>query len=250
MFMRFNDTIPWDKLLKASEFNKLPMEEIPVFANVSIRDQSIKVPSLLSSFMLKKNVYDLLDKTHEDVKKQLADLRKRGEVTPEVRQKALKKAGKILTFDTVQEQQLLNAYNAARNNSLDQHFASIAIQDFYYKYRSLDRKYLEKCIEYCKDDISSLPEMQRIYVEDEMKKILSHQWLSTAEKQKRISEIRPFYANIPAFKRLAIIFEKEKDYNSAISVCDQAISFYGAGDIQSQVLEFSERKQKLINKRK
>lgn len=243
------DTIPWDKLLKASEFNKLPMEETPVFANISIRNQSIKVPSLLSSFMLKKNIYDLLDKTYEDVKKQLSDKRKSGEVVPEAKQTSSKKK-EVLTFDTVQERQLLNAYNSARSNSLDQHFASIAIQDFYYKYRNLDREYIEKCIAYCRDDISKLPEMQRIYIEDEKNRILSYQWLSPAEKKKEISEIKPFYANIPAFKRLAIIYEKEKDYDSAISICDQAISFYAAGDIQSQVTEFTERKQKLLNKRK
>ena len=65
-----------------------------------------------------------------------------------------------------------------------------------------------------------------------------------------ITEIRPFYANIPAFKRLAIIYEKEKDYDSAITICDQAISFYEAGDMQSLALEFSERKQKLLNRKK
>ncbi len=245
-----SDAIPWDKLLKASEFNKLPMEETPVFANVSIREKAVKVPSLLSSFMLKKNVYDLLDKTYEDVKKQLADKRKNGEIPPEAKQTSSKKKAEVLTFDAVQEQQLLSAYNAASNSSLDQHFASIAIQDFYYKYRNLDREYVEKCIAYCRDDISRLPEMQRRYVEDERNKILSYQWLTPAEKQKEIAKIRPFYANIPAFKRLAIIFEKDKDYESAISICDQAISFYAAGDIQSQVAEFSERKQKLLSKKK
>ncbi|GEM_PF-553717 len=244
------DTIPWNKLIKVSEFNKLQMEETPIFANISIRDKSIKVPSLLSSFMLKKNIYDLLDKTYEDVKQQLAEKRKNGEKLPEVKQPStMKKSNEVLTFDDVQEQQLINAYNAARNNSLNQHFASIAIQDFYYKYRNLDRKYLDKCIEYCKDDISKLPEMQRIYIEDEKNKILSYQWLSHEEKQKELSDIRPFYANIPAFKRLAIIYEKEKDYDNAIRICDQAITFYSAGGIQSLVLEFNERKQKLLSKK-
>ena len=124
------------------------------------------------------------------------------------------------------------------------------IPNFYYKYRNYDQKYIVKCVEYCKDDISRLPEIQRLYEEDEKNKILSQQWLSPAEKQKEISEIRPFYADIPAFKRLAIIYEKEKDYDSAISICDQAISYYYSGNIQSQVSEFSERKRKLLNKKK
>jgi hypothetical protein len=68
--------------------------------------------------------------------------------------------------------------------------------------------------------------------------------------QKRIAELKPFYATIPAFKRLAIIYEKRKDFDSAIRICDQAISFYSAGDIRELVVEFSERKQKLLNKKK
>lgn len=95
-----------------------------------------------------------------------------------------------------------------------------------------------------------MPEIQRTYIEDEKNEILSHQWLTPEEKQKQILEIRPFFANIPAFKRLAIIYEKEKDYDSAIRICDYAISFYSSGNLQSQVLEFEERKQKLLNKRK
>lgn len=243
------DTISWDKVLSASDFKKLAMIEIPIFANLSICTKMIKVPSILSSFMLKKKIYDLLDKSYEDVKEQLAEKRKNGETILEVEILPPKRK-EVLTFDTMQEQQLLNAYNSTRVNSLDQHFASISIQDFYYKYRNLDREYLEKCIAYCKDDISKLPEMQRIYIEEEKNKILLRPLLSAEEKQKMISEIRPFFANIPAFKRLAIIYEKEKDYDSAISICDQAILFYEAGGMQSSVLEFSERKQKLLNKKK
>lgn len=246
-----SDTVSWDKLISTSDFNKLPSEETPIFANVSISDKTIKVPSILASFKLKRKIYDLLDKTHEDVKKQLADKRKNGEILPEAEKESkTNKSDEVLAFDSVQEQTLLDAYNSARSNSLDQHFASIYLQKFYYKYRNYDQKYIVKCVEYCKDDISRLPEIQRLYEEDEKNKILSQQWLSPAEKQKEISEIRPFYADIPAFKRLAIIYEKEKDYDSAISICDQAISYYNSGNIQSQVSEFSERKRKLLNKKK
>ena len=244
-------TIPWDKLITSSEFNKLPQEDTPIFANMSIRDKSIKVPSMLASFKLKKSIYDILDKSHEDVKKQLAERKKNGEKTPAAKDSSSKKkTEEVLSFDEVQERLLLRAYNSARSNSLDQHFASISLQNFYYKYRNLGQVYLDKCIDYCKDDISRLPEIQRIYIEDEKKDILSRQWLSATEKQKQIAEIQPFYADIPAFKRLAIIFEKEKDYESATRICDQAISFYSTGNIQSQVAEFEERKQKILNKMK
>lgn len=245
-----SDSIAWSNLFSDSEFKKLPNDEIPIFANVSIMDKTIKVPSLLSSFKFRRTVYDLIDKTHEDVKKQLAAMKKSGEVAQKSgRKNADAKPKEVLSFDPVTERDLLNVYNQAKNNSLDQHFASIALQDFYYKYRSLDRMYLDKCVSYCKDDISRLPDIQRVYIDEERKKISSQLWLSQEEKRKEISEIQPFYATIPAFKRLAIIYEKDKDYDSAISICDQAISYYVEGDLQTLVSEFTDRRQKLVNKR-
>lgn len=243
------ESISWDKLITASEFNKLPLKETTIYANVSIMDKSIKVPSLLDSFKFKKKVYDLLEKTHEDVKKKLSDMRKNGEKIKENKQaSSTKKSNEVLSFDTMQESTLLNSYYNARENSLEQHFASIALQDFYYKYRSYGQEYIDKCVSFCRDDISKLPEIQKVYVEDEKAKILSYQWLTAEEKQTEILDIKPFFANIPAFKRLAIIYEKEKDYDKAISICDAAIEFYSSGDMQSAVSEFDERKKKLINK--
>ena len=72
--------------------------------------------------------------------------------------------------------------------------------------------------------------------------------MTAEEKQTEILGIKPFFANIPAFKRLAIIYEKEKDYDKAISICDAAIEFYSSGDMQAAESEFFERKKKLINK--
>lgn len=244
------ESISWDKLITASEFNKLPMKETAIYANVSIMDKSIKVPSMLDSFKFKKKVYDLLEKTHEDVKKILSEMRKSGEKINENNQAtSSKKEKEVLSFDTAQERTLLNNYYESRENSLEQHFASIALQDFYYKYRSLGQEYIDKCVSFCKDDISKLPEMQKVYVEDEKAKLLSCQWLTPEEKQTRLLDIKPFYANIPAFKRLAIIYEKEKDYENAIRICNDAIEFYSSGDMQSVASEFDDRKKKLINKK-
>jgi len=246
-----SDAIPWNRLITNVEFNKLNIKEISIFANMSIMDKFIKVPSMLTSFKLKKSIYDLLDKTHEDVKKQLTEKKRNGEIISESEKTSSKNNTEVvLLFDRVQEQLLLNDYNSKKNNSLKQHFVSISIQDFYYKYRNIDQQYLEKCIEFCKDDISKLQEIQRAYIEEEKNRILSYQWLTPMEKKKEISEIKPFYATIPAFKRLVIIYEKEKKYDSAINICEQAISFYASGDMKSKALEFSERKQKLLSKKK
>ena len=71
------NSIPWNKLLSNSEFKKLPKETVSIYANVSIQDNTIDVPSILSSFNLKRIVYNLLDETHEEVKKRLAEMRKK-----------------------------------------------------------------------------------------------------------------------------------------------------------------------------
>lgn len=244
------DTIPWDKLISNTEFRKLPTEETPIFANVSIWDKTIQVVSLLASFRLKKTIYDLLDKTHEDIKQRLSEMKREGITVSEVAKPfSDKKPKEVQTFDKAQERKLLHDYNMAKDNSLEQHFASIALQDFYYKYRDLDCIYLDKCIEYCQDDIAKLPDIQKKYIEDMRRRTLSYSSsLTPVEIQQKLSSIDPFTGSIPAFKRLAIIYEKRKDYKSAINMCDRAIAYYSSINLQSLVSEFEERRQKLINK--
>ena len=225
-----SDNIPWDKIITKTEFNKLRKEEVMIFANTSIIDKTIRVPSLLSSFKLKKNINDLLNQTHEDVKKELAELRKKDKKTTEYEKKPLTtKPNNQLSFDTALEKELLNKYNNSNKNTIEQHFVSIELQNFYYKYRELDKIYLQKCIEYCIDDILRLDEIQKNY--------------------KRENKNEVFNGNIPAFKRLAIIYEKNKEYEKAISVCEKAIIYYTSINSPTQIEEFSKRLQKLVKKR-
>ena len=60
-----------------SEFKKIKSESIRIFANISLTDFQIKVPIFANSFKLKKNMFDLLEATHEGVKIRLAELRKK-----------------------------------------------------------------------------------------------------------------------------------------------------------------------------
>lgn len=243
------ETVSLNKILSDININKLSIDEIPIFANISIIDKTIKVPSIAACSELKMTLYGLLNRAHEEVKKTLSESKKNGEPIKKASQSSLKeKTNDILLFDSNTESELLKAYTSAKNNSLNQHFASISLQDFYYKYRELDSRYLDKCISYCRDDISRLSAIQKDYVEEEKNKIKSYPWLSDIEKQKKISEIIPFYANIPAFKRLAIVYEKEKEYDLAIDICNQAISYYSSGNFATSVKEFEERRNKIIGK--
>ena len=101
------------------------------------------------------------------------------------------------------------------------------MQDFYYKYRNLDKLYLEKCIKYCLEDIESLKELNNSYIEENIKRLDYLKKINPNEYKKEVSKIKSkkFEGNIPAFKRLSIIYEKEKNYEKAINICQQAIAY-------------------------
>jgi len=56
---------------------------------------------------------------------------------------------------------------------LEKHFKYIAIQNFYYKYRDQDEKYLQKCIDYCFTDTAMLPEIEKAYLQEDTAQIQS-----------------------------------------------------------------------------
>ncbi len=240
--------IQCNDFIKTSEYRKLPTKNETIFANVSIMDNTIDVPLLIHAFNFKRAMNDLLNKTHEDVKKTLGELRK-AEKEPAKKSDIEKEKNKeVLAFDEATEKELLANYNDTLDGSLDEHFASIALQDFYYKYRDVDSEYLMKCIDYCRDDISKLGLINKSYIQGETTRIkeLSF-YYSREEIEERISKIGFFDGTIPAFRRLVIIFEKEKEYEQAIKVCNQAIEYYSKVGLGTKE-EFEERKEKLLKK--
>lgn len=239
------DRLEISKFITRAEWRKLHKQAVPIFANVSIRDKSIDVPLISECFKLKKAAYDLLEQAHEGVKKELSQMRKEGTLPAEKKSKPAKVI-EPLSFDSAQEKELLRQYKSARANAMDRHFALIALQDFYYKYRELDSRDLQMCIDYCNEDITLLPQVQSQYVREEranLQKLASV--YSKKELTERLSAIHAFNGSIPAFKRLAIINEKSKNYARAIGTCNQAIEYYASVDMHDAVAEFEQRKQKL-----
>ena len=231
---RYGDTtVLCNRLISDQEFRSLPQSQLQVFANVSIMDKVVAIPTMTAGVSFKQTVFELLDSAHETVKTQLAYMRKSGsvEVVP-VKKEATSAKEKIVFFDADKEAELLKIYNSKTPNSLDQHFASIDLQNFYYGFRDLGSEYLDKCIFYCLDDISRLPEIQASYRKDE-----------------RYARLGAFNGRIPAYERLAIIYEKQKDYDKAIDICDKACQYYGAIGILEHRDGFIKREQKLIEKR-
>ena len=232
-----SETVLCSNLISEQEFLSLPQNSVNVFANVSImvndsvQDKSIKVPMMTSGQNFRKEVFDLLNATHETVKTQLAEMRKNGDPAATAIKKVPKAEKKPLIFDQAKEAELIDKYIHAPLNSLDQHFACIDLQNFYYGFRDLGPAFLDRCITYCLDDISRLPEIQAVY-----------------RKDPRNANRGPFDGRIPAYERLAIIYEKQKDYEKAIDICEKAIQYYGALGLVNHRDDFETRKQKLAEK--
>ena len=153
-------------------------------------------------------------------------------------------------FDEAAEKELLKTYRTSSKNALDRHFALIQLQNFYYRFRALDDKYIDQCIFYCKEDLNSLSSLQEAHIRDEQKRLEALKGVySKAELAEQYSKIDPFNGIIPAFKRLQIIYEKQKDYAAAIDICNQAIDYYQKVGMYDSAKDFEIRLHKIEAKR-
>ncbi len=231
------------KYLTSSEIKKIKKQDVGIFANMSINDKSISIPLLHENFKLKRQIYNFLEIAHEDVKKKLAEKRKLGENIPI--KNAPKKVKKQIIFDQKQENILLKELSKYKNDPVNKHFSYLNLHNFYYKYRSIGDEYISKCIEYCMLDIKLSSELAEAYVNEEInrEKLLAS-YSGGNNKNIDIEKIRQQGLSLvyPSYKRLAIIYEKQKSYEKAIEICNSAIA-------QSLLIkEFKERKQKLQKK--
>lgn len=62
--------------LGSKDLQAIKTKKEVMFANVSIRDQEIPVPQIISEKSLKLAIQKILKSSHEDVKKHLAEMRK------------------------------------------------------------------------------------------------------------------------------------------------------------------------------
>lgn len=106
-----------------------------------------------------------------------------------------------LVFDKILENELLLKYQKYENDiSSRTYYSALPLIDFYYKYRNLDEKYMDSCIEYCNICISLL---------------------SASSMQKYLAD----GISIPAFKRLVIIYDKKKEYEKALEIIEEALKY-------------------------
>lgn len=217
------------------------------YANLSLIEKEISFPNLLSSEILLKEGYDLLYEAHEKVKQELAAMRKEGLVPTKTEK--VKKVKKELEFDYQEEARLLDELERTQRNAVDRHFTYNTLINFYYKYREVNQTYLNKCIEYCEIDINNLDELNEQYVKEEIKSL--NILKSNYDKKGYEMEIKRVYnqqfpGDIPAFKRLAIIYEKKKEYNRALEIVKDAIAYYT--EIKIPTDDFEKRLDRLNKK--
>ncbi|MFC7071620.1 tetratricopeptide repeat protein [Halovenus rubra] len=113
------------------------------------------------------------------------------------------------------EKVLLKAIETEDSNPTDRHFVYNELIDLFYKQRDERDDAIEKCIKYCKRDIDTIDEFLNDFLE----------------------EYGGEPPRIPAFKRLAIIYEKRGEYRDALEICDIALQYEQEG--------FEKRKERL-----
>ncbi len=236
------------EILDKKELNELKVEGFGMFANGTISDKLSNIPLISESFVLKKTVYGLLEETQESVKTKLAELKKKGiALEPQQMLKPKQKEKIVLVFDDSKEKELLGELKKNSHKPMDRHFTYIDLQAFYYTYRDLDRKYLEKCIEYCEEDIKTLNDVQKSYISTILKRLKNISEIDDNNRFESEKDIESeFKGYIPAFSRLAIIYEKEKEYKKAIEICNAAIQYNKSLNMDTN--EFTDRKERLLMK--
>ena len=154
---------------------------------------------------------------------------------------------KVPDFDYAAEKDILTRLQSCES-AIERHHVMSEAQNFYYKYRDVDPIYLQKCINFCYEDINSLEDVSR------EEAAIKNEWLqgqTYLDSDKMYIEYAEkalkygFQGVIPAFKRLRIIYDKKKDFSRAIECCDLAIDYYTIHGMPTDASEFAQRKLKL-----
>ena len=99
-------------------------------------------------------------------------------------------------------------------------------------------------------DIASLDDVQKSCHTTEVQRLNQLKGIySSAEMKSEVSKIGTFLGVIPAFSRLAIIYDKAKDYDKAIEICRQAITYYKKYGVSHDIEGFEKRFEELLAKK-
>lgn len=228
--------------------SRVESSRLRLFANMSLINNEIDFTDILTDSKFTKVIHNLLNDTHQQLKLELAEMRKNN-ISP--LKENTSKPKRIIMFDQPEERRLLKELDQNKRDPVNRHFMYIQLQDFYYKYRDLDPKYLNECMEYCFRDIELLKELHESYVSQRIKDEMSLiDYRSRKDIDRNIDKIvnDKFQGRISAFNRLAIIYEKKKEYTKAIEVSKQAVVYYQDLNDQVNLNDFVKRIGRLEKK--
>lgn len=146
----------------------------------------------------------------------------------------LKMVTKVQSEDVIEigngiEELLANVEKA--QNQIDRHFAYMLLQDYYYEKRKESDENMQACIDWCIRDISELDKLDEDFYKQLQEEKKTHIAILGKKGFKKWHESDywdrdKFDCHILAFKKLAIIYEQAKDYANAISIAEQAETYY------------------------
>ncbi|MGI6491493.1 MAG: hypothetical protein ACOX0T_03600 [Pelotomaculum sp.] len=121
-----------------------------------------------------------------------------------------------------------------KTNNIDLHFTYNQLIDLCYTRIDESPEWLERCIEYCLEDIKIFPDFKKEYLQEERarrSRLADSPFIDDKERKTLFEETEnnAFDLQIPSFHRLAIIYENQGKYEEAIDICELAIS-YGLKD--------------------
>ena len=131
--------------------------------------------------------------------------------------------------DVKAEEILLSLINFKDINPIDLHFTYNSLIKLCYRKRN-ENDYLERCIEYCQKDIEIFTQFEQASIEEELSR--NKQMLTMYEPnderyielKQEIDRYKWSAPNIPSIDRLIIIYEKQRKFEDAISICEKALT--------------------------
>lgn len=147
----------------------------------------------------------------------------------------------ISTLDYIKQFELcdkivdyLQSENFQNVNPVNLHFFYLHCIDLYYKPKVLTNHNIDKCIYYCKKNIELFPTFKESYIEERREFFINYANSGIHSKEERNELLTKaknvsLDVNVPSFKRLAIIYEKQGRFNDAIKISELGLS-YGLND--------------------
>ena len=233
-------------LLNKHEFLSLERVPICIYANYSIKNRELEIPAISKHERLANIARFQLQSAHNAVKEYLKQQRKTGMVVKTIPKKEKKKK----VFDEEREQIYKNELFEA-DGYVSKHYALMHLHEFYYSYRELSPDFTALAEQYALEDISILSLVQVEYKnknEENRRNYLKENGMNVEQSELDKMFDVTFRYQIPAFKRLCIIYEHEKRIDDALMICDKALEFYSEVGHSEEIELFIKRKNNLQKK--